>query len=130
MRLKKVISFLFIALVLTNMVHNAIPHHHHMASVQSHECCDHHDCDMENLGSSDLCTHCEAFNGMEYYPISKNNKIELPKHAGSNLFALPASLPDTDAAGACGIFAFADLPNPYGGPDQKSWSHRGPPSAG
>ena len=128
MTVNKVITFLFITLILTNLVHNAIPHHHHMGNTQAHECCGQHECDMNEAESWDPCTHCEAFNGMEYYPITINNKIEPLKHTGSDFFNLQVSLPDLDASCACDVFAFSDPPDLYRGPDRKILSLRGPPT--
>lgn len=126
MALKKVISFLFIALVLTNLGH--IPHHHHLSGFHAPEGCSQHDCDLKDPAAGKSCTHCEAFNGMEYYPISNPIKIESPKRAGSVFFILSGSLPDPEAARSVEVIAFAVLADPYRGLAPEIISLRGPPS--
>ena len=130
MALKKFIAFLFIALVLTNLVHNSIPHHHHMGDAYAHECCDHQACDMDNMASLKDCTHCEAFNGMEYFPSPKNIKVRLLKFPGSALYYHAAALPYPVTHCSGKLYAFADPPDPYKAPDPGITSLRGPPCYG
>ena len=65
---KQFIAFLFASVLIANLGHNIIPHHHHIDSILSHQGCQEHDEDNSTFHSGDPTSHCHAFNGIEYYP--------------------------------------------------------------
>ena len=66
MKAKTLIAILLGGLILVNIGHNIIPHHHHLDNVLSHEDCQQHDAN-EHAGDADNpYNHCHAFNGLEY----------------------------------------------------------------
>jgi len=78
---KQFIAILFASVLIANLGHNIIPHHHHIDNIHSsHNCCDRaaegYDYYIGNPNH-----HCHAFNGIEYYPIQEkysNNKPTKP----------------------------------------------------
>jgi hypothetical protein len=67
MRIKALISLLFVSLITLHVVHDAIPHHHHNSGSCRHSghdlaCCGHH---TEFSDKDDIA--CHAFNDLEYF---------------------------------------------------------------
>jgi len=77
MRKRQFIAILFVSVLLANLGHNIVPHHHHNDSIFScHNCCD-RDVEGYKFSNGTPKHHCQAFNGIEYYPIQEkysNNK--------------------------------------------------------
>ena len=128
MKLKQVIPFLFAGLVLLNPVHNAIPHHHHHDDMFSHEGCEDQCCDMADIGTGEPCTHCHAFNGMQYFPVTENMRVLPLKHLGNDFLTLPSAYKNLYPGMSQGLFAFTQGPDHPPGPERKQISPRGPPS--
>ena len=79
---KQFIAFLFASVLIANLGHNIVPHHHHIDSILSHHGCQEHDEDNSAFHSGDPTNHCHAFNGIEYYPApQKQYNIKLFKTA-------------------------------------------------
>ena len=75
---KKIISLLFGIVLMVNLGHNIIPHHHHIGNTHSfHDCCD-RDADKFALYTGDSKSHCHAFNGIEYYPAPDKQNLSKP----------------------------------------------------
>jgi hypothetical protein len=137
MQWRRFISLLFISLVVFNLLHDIVPHHHHIEDAVAHNCCEtqdqHHeheqDCDGMDAFSGEPCTHCHAFNGMEYYPITQKKKTAPLKIRQADVFSSPYSLPDLDVATPGDILTLADLPDPYRSLCRRARSLRAPPSA-
>ena len=127
MKVKQAISLLFIGLVLTNLVHNIIPHHHHNDNILSHEGCKDQCCDIADMGPGDFCTHCHAFNDMQYFPVTENTKVISRKHFGNDFLSLPSAVTDLDPGMSQSLFAFAELPGHFMGLDRREPSLRAPP---
>ncbi|MFC2112241.1 hypothetical protein ACFLTA_03155 [Bacteroidota bacterium] len=66
MKVKSHIAILLGSLILINLGHNIIPHHHHLDDVYSHDGCDQHDPPEHTGETDDPSGHCHAFNGFEY----------------------------------------------------------------
>jgi hypothetical protein len=128
MNLKQVISLLFISLVLVNLAHNAVPHHHHSEIMNAHEGCEDHDSDINDLKAGDPCTHCHAFNGIQYFPLENKIKINELKILGNGFFTLPGDLHKSFQADSQEIFKPSDQSVRYRGSDPGVISQRGPPS--
>ena len=73
----QLIAFLFAGVLIANMGHNIIPHHHHYDSLISHQGCHEHD-DENSFEAGDPTSHCHAFNGIEYYPAPEKQDISKP----------------------------------------------------
>ncbi len=65
---KQYIAFLFASVLLTNLGHNMVPHHHHFDSILSHQGCHEQDEGEYALHKGDPASHCHAYNGIEYFP--------------------------------------------------------------
>ena len=128
MKIKQVISLLFISLVLINLAHNAVPHHHHSDDMHAHEGCEDHDSDVSDLKTGDPCTHCHAFNGIQYFPLENKIKISENKILGNCFFTLPGDVQNTIPDDSQEINVPAGLPDHYRGTDPGVISLRGPPS--
>ena len=72
------IVFLFVSLLLANLGHNTIPHHHHYDSAVSHQGCNEYDGE-NSFQAGDPNHHCHAFNGIEYFPGPDKNKLNRPR---------------------------------------------------
>ena len=129
MKFKQVISLLFISLILVNLAHNAVPHHHHSDDLHAHEGCEDHDSDINDLQTGDPCTHCHAFNGIQYFPLDNKIRINELKILGNDFFTLPCDGQNTILAYSQEINAPSSLPDPYQGADPGVISLRGPPSS-
>ena len=74
---KQFIAILFASVLLANLGHNIVPHHHHIDSIHTcHNCWD-GDAEGYTFYTENPKHHCHAFNGIEYYPIQEkysNNK--------------------------------------------------------
>lgn len=83
MRLKSFIAVILGSLVLVNLGHNIIPHHHHMDDMHSHDGCEQHDIEEQAVNHASEAEspahHCHAFNGFEYV-LSPEVKIEKSPH--------------------------------------------------
>ena len=128
MKLKQVISVLFISLVFINLVHNVIPHHHHSDDIYTHEGCEDHDRDIADLETEDPCTHCHAYNDIQYFPLSVKIKILPLKHMGNDFFILSSADLNTEPVHFGSIHASVETHYPYRGLDRRVTSLRAPPS--
>ena len=122
MKLKQFISLLFISLVLINLAHNAVPHHHHSVDMHAHEGCEDHDSDISDFKTGDPCTHCHAFNGIHYFPLEI-------KILGNCFFSLPGDVQNTIPDDSQEINVPAGLPDHCRGTYPGVTSLRGPPSS-
>jgi hypothetical protein len=75
MQKKRFITLLFTGLLLINLGHNIIPHHHHFDKHHPCQDCHHHDAGIDALHTGKSSSHCHAFNGMDYYPATDNTGI-------------------------------------------------------
>jgi hypothetical protein len=75
---KQFIAFLFASVLLANLGHNIVPHHHHIDSILSHQRCHENDEDNSAFHTGDPSNHCHAFNGIEYYPAPEKQDISKP----------------------------------------------------
>ena len=71
MRAKSHIAILLGSLILINLGHNIIPHHHHLDDTHSHEECEQHDLDDHTKAAEEPARHCHAFNDLQYIPKTK-----------------------------------------------------------
>jgi hypothetical protein len=82
---KQFIALLFASVLMANLGHNIIPHHHHIGNTHScHDCCD-QDADKFALYTGDSNSHCQAFNGIEYYPAPDKQDISKPLLTGVSI---------------------------------------------
>ena len=130
MKLNHLISFIFISLVLLNLVHDIIPHHHHSENVFTHSCCHDHNDAMVEFGQDEPCTSCHAFNGLEYYPVVENGKITPLKYFSSDCNFQLSSTAGIHVGIYGGRYSRVDLPDLYRGLDRKITSLRAPPVHG
>ena len=128
MKLTQLISFLFVGLVLTNLVHNSVPHHHHNDNINTHEGCEENGCDIADQPTEDPCTHCHAFNGIDYFRVMANVNGSPIKYFAHVIFNLSLAGPELNPGNFRRIYASADLPGHYRGLDRKVTSLRAPPS--
>jgi hypothetical protein len=75
---KQFIAILFAGVLMANMGHNIVPHHHHFDSILFHQGCQEHDEDNTAFHTGDPTSHCHAFNGIEYYPAPEKQNISKP----------------------------------------------------
>ena len=75
---RQLIAILFASVLMANLGHNIVPHHHHIDSILSHQGCHEHDEDNSAFHSGDPTSHCHAFNGIEYYPAPEKQDISKP----------------------------------------------------
>ena len=75
MQKKRFITLLFTGLLLINLGHNIVPHHHHFDKHHPCQDCHHHDDGTDVFHSQNSSSHCHAFNGMDYYPVTDNTGI-------------------------------------------------------
>jgi len=70
MKVKILIAILLGSLILVNIGHNIIPHHHHLDYMYSHAGCEQHDAndhpEDHACETEDPSHHCHAFNGFEF----------------------------------------------------------------
>ncbi len=75
---RRFIAFLFSSILLTNLGHHIVPHHHHTDSILTHHGCHEHDEGSYAFHTGDPSSHCHAFNGIEYYPAPEKQSISKP----------------------------------------------------
>ena len=75
---RQLIAILFASVLMANLGHNIVPHHHHIDSILSHQGCHEHNEDNSAFHSGDPTSHCHAFNGIEYYPAPEKQDISKP----------------------------------------------------
>ena len=75
---KQFIAILFASVLIANLGHNIVPHHHHFDRILSHQGCHEHDEDNSAFHTGDPTSHCHAFNGIEYYPAPEKQDISKP----------------------------------------------------
>ena len=95
---KQFISLLFASVLLANLGHNIVPHHHHIDSILSHQKCHENDEDNSDFHTGDPSNHCHAFNGIDYYPAPEKQDISKPFKTTkyiclSQVFELNQSIP-------------------------------------
>lgn len=75
---KQFIVLFFAGVMMVNLGHNIIPHHHHLNEIYPcHDCSDRRADEFSiHLGNPNF--YCLAFNGMEYYPAPKKQDIHKP----------------------------------------------------
>lgn len=77
---KQFITFLFASVILANLGHNIIPHHHHIDGILCRSCNDHNtDRDLPYIGNPS--SHCHSFNGIQYYPVPEKQSTGKPFQA-------------------------------------------------
>ena len=130
MKLSQLISYVFISLVLINLAHDIIPHHHHTNSVFTHICCHDHSDAMVIISQDEPCSYCHAFNGLEYFPVVENNKIAPLKFFSNDFNFLISSNASIHLSIYEGRYSRLDLPDLYRGLDRKVTSLRAPPVHG
>ena len=75
---KQFIAILFASILMANLGHNIVPHHHHFDSILTHQgCCD-RDADKSAFHPGDPASHCHAFNGIDYYPAPEKQDFFKP----------------------------------------------------
>ena len=75
---KQFIAILFASVLIANLGHNIIPHHHHFDSILTHQgCCD-RNTDKSAFHPGEPTSHCHAFNGIEYYPAPEKQDFCKP----------------------------------------------------
>ena len=127
MKFKYFITFLFTSLILINLVNNAFPHHHHNDDMLTHEGCENQGCDIADIGTGEPCMHCHAFNGMQYFPVTKNTKVISLKHSGSVFIIQPSAGPLMDPGKLQRMAAAGDPPGQCMGLYRNITSLRAPP---
>ncbi len=75
---KQFIAILFASILIANLGHNIVPHHHHTDSILTHQACHEHDEGNYAFHTGDPTSHCHAFNGIEYYPAPEKQSISKP----------------------------------------------------
>jgi hypothetical protein len=75
---KQFIAILFASVLMANLGHNIVPHHHHIDSILSSQGCHEHDENNYAFHTGDPTSHCHAFNGIEYYPAPEKQSISKP----------------------------------------------------
>jgi len=75
---RQFIAILFASVLIANLGHNIIPHHHHFDRTLSHQECHEHDEDNSAFHTGDPTSHCHAFNGIEYYRAPEKQSISKP----------------------------------------------------
>jgi hypothetical protein len=83
---RRFIAFFFACVLMVNLVHNMVPHHHHLDSIVSHRDCQQQDEDNNDFHPGDPKSHCHAFNGMEYYPSPETTGTFNPTQTVIDLF--------------------------------------------
>ena len=94
MKAKSLISILLGSLILVNIVHNILPHHHHMDDLPSQDGCHQHDEGDHAGDADDPSGHCHAFNGVEYVLSFEQYSSFQPAQMILGYFAVPVSLAD------------------------------------
>ena len=67
MKMKAAIPLLFASLIAFHVVHDAIPHHHHLNVISQHQSIGYPCCDQHSHCSTNSDTACHAFNDLVYY---------------------------------------------------------------
>ena len=83
---KQFIAFLFASVLVANLGHNIVPHHHHIDNIFSHEGCYDHDAGKYAFHTGEPTSHCHAFNGIEYFPAPEKQSINKPIKTVKNIY--------------------------------------------
>ena len=94
MKAKSLIAILLGSLILVNIVHNIMPHHHHLDVVQSHTDCHQHDKGDHAGDADDPLNHCHAFNSIVYVLSYEQYSSFQPAQLILNHFSVPVSPAD------------------------------------
>jgi hypothetical protein len=91
---KQFIALLFASVLMVNLGHNIIPHHHHIDSIFSHQGCHDHDGDNNAFHAGNSTTHCHAFNGIEYFPTPEKHNLNNSSKTISGIYFSRVIRPD------------------------------------
>ena len=84
---RRFIACLFAGVLMVNLGHNIVPHHHHTDSILSHRDCRQQDEGKYAFHPGDPASHCHAFNGIEYYPAPETQSIIKPFKTVKDIFS-------------------------------------------
>jgi len=123
------IAVLLGSLILVNLGHNIIPHHHHLDDLHSHTGCGQQEKDEHAGGFDDPTAHCHAFNGIEFV-ISSENTLN-PEHQKLLSDKFPDRFTPCQKPLTCQAFRYREGgPAPYlAGSFGNSAGLRAPPAA-
>ena len=82
---KQFIAILFTSVLLANLGHHIVPHHHHTDSILTHHGCHAHDEGSYAFHTGDPTSHCHAFNGIEYFPAPEKQSVSKPFRPVKNI---------------------------------------------
>jgi hypothetical protein len=90
---KQFITIMFASVILANLGHNIIPHHHHIDGILSCRSCNDDNTGRDLLLIGIPNSNCHAFNGIQYYPAPEKQSTGKPFQASKYICLSPINEP-------------------------------------